>query len=329
MMELMLDLPIVAPPEKINYASPLLFIGSCFTEHISTHLQQLKFNVLQNPNGILFDPHSVSDSLISYIQNRQYTETDLFYLNELWQSWKYHSMFSNMDKHKCLHKINESRDQAHHFLKKTKWLVITLGSAFSYRLKENNLPVANCHRAPAQWFRKHLMTIDEINTVLDNCIHQLFLFNPGIRIIFTVSPVRHVRDGLIENNLSKARLIEIVHHLVNKFDRLHYFPAYELVIDVLRDYRFYDVDMVHPNYQATEFVLRKFTEHFIDAPSREIMEELRKIIIAKKHKAFHPASHAHRQFLSSHLEKIQELKTRYPFLNMEEELHHFSFGPNP
>lgn len=323
-MEFMLDLPIVAPPEKINYAAPILFIGSCFSEHISLHLQQLKFNVLQNPNGILFDPHSVSDSLVSYIENRQYDEKDLILLNDLWQSWHHHSIFSGNEKSKCLRLINEYQNHAHQFLKKTKWIIITLGSAFSYRIKENEMPVANCHRAPAQWFNKHLMTVDEINTALDNCIHQLFLFNPDIRIIFTVSPVRHIRDGIIENSRSKARLIEVVHNLINKFDKLYYFPAYELVIDVLRDYRFFDIDMVHPNYQATEFVLEKFSKHFIDKPSQELMQEVRKIINAKKHKAFHPNSNAHRQFLLNHFEEAQQLNAKYPFLDMSHEINYFS-----
>ena len=327
-MEFMLDMPILSPSQKINYADPLFLIGSCFTEHINNYLHELKFDVIENPNGILFDPHSVASGIVSYIQNDQFTDNDLFYLDELWQSWKHHSLFSNIDKEKCLRIISESQNRAHHFLKKAKWLIITLGSAFSYHLRENGFPVANCHRAPAQWFTKHLMTIEEIHAELDHCIHRLSAFNPNIRIIFTVSPVRHIRDGVVENNRSKARLIEAVHHLVNKFDKLHYFPAYELVIDVLRDYRFYDVDMVHPNYQATQFVLRKFTEHFIDPPSQEIMQEVRKIIIAKKHKAFQPSSNAHRQFLLSHFEKAQQLKTRYPFLDMDDELDHFSSCPN-
>jgi hypothetical protein len=155
-------------------------------------------------------------------------------------------------------------------------------------------------------------------------VHQLFQFNPDVKIIFTVSPVRHIRDGLTENNRSKARLIEAVHHLVNKFDRLHYFPAYELVIDVLRDYRFYDIDMVHPNYQATEFVLEQFTQHFIDQPSQELMKEVKKIVMAKKHKAFQPSSGAHRQFLLTYLVKVQQLSAQYPFLNLAEEAGYFS-----
>jgi len=185
--------------------------------------------------------------------------------------------------------------------------------------------VANCHRAPAQWFNKHLMGIEEINSALDNCIHQLFHFNKELQIIFTVSPVRHIRDGVIENNRSKARLIEVVHHLANKFDRIHYFPAYELVIDVLRDYRFYDIDMVHPNYQATEFVLEKFAQHFIDESSQAIMQEVKKIVIARKHKAFQPDTKAHKQFLQNHFEKVQQLKMRCPFLDLEEEINYFSF----
>ncbi|HVM88107.1 MAG TPA: GSCFA domain-containing protein [Puia sp.] len=323
-MEFMLDIPINAPDVKINYRDKILLIGSCFTEHIGNYMSELKFDVFQNPNGILFDPQSVASSIISYIQAKQYEENDLIYLNELWQSWQHHSIFSKTDKRECIEAINDSQKKAHSFLAKTKWLIVTLGSSFSYRLFENNLPVANCHRAPAQWFHKHFMNIEEINAILDNCIHQLFQFNPEIRIVLTVSPVRHIRDGVTENNRSKARLIEVVHHLINKFSRLYYFPAYELVIDVLRDYRFYDKDMVHPNYQATEFVLQNFTRYFIDEESRNILDELRKIIIAKKHKAAHPSTSAHKNFLKSNLEKTLELKARYPFLHLADEIGYFS-----
>ena len=251
-MEFQLPINIPSLPEPIRYGDKILLTGSCFTEHIGNNLRDWKFDTFQNPNGILFDPASVAASLVSYIQPRQYVEDDLVFFNELWQSWQHHSQFSHTDKEECLQGINNSQTRAHAFLKETKWLIITLGSSFSYRLSGTAQPVANCHRAPAKTFDKHLMTIEEINTALDNCLYQLFHFNPGLNILFTISPVRHARDGVVENNRSKARLIESVHHLVNKFDRLWYFPAYELVIDVLRDYRFYDVDMVHPNYPATE-----------------------------------------------------------------------------
>ena len=168
------------------------------------------------------------------------------------------------------------------------------------------------------------MGIDETNDLLEDCISELMLFNPKLKIIFTVSPVRHIRDGVVENNRSKARLIEAVHNLVNKFDRVYYFPAYELVIDVLRDYRFYDIDMVHPNYPATEFVLEKFIQSCIDEPSQQIMEEVKKIVTARKHKAFQPSTNAHKQFLQAHLEKTKGLMKRYPFLDFNEELEYFS-----
>jgi hypothetical protein len=180
------------------------------------------------------------------------------------------------------------------------------------------------HPAPAQDFDKHMLTIEEINSALDNALHQLWRFNPGLQVIFTVSPVRHIRDGVIENNRSKARLIEAVHNLANKFDRVWYFPAYELVIDVLRDYRFYDVDMVHPNYAATTFVLEKFTGHFIDESSRRIMEEVRRLVSARKHRPLHPATDAHRRFLQEHAQKTKELGARYSFLDLREELDYFS-----
>ncbi|MES1224153.1 MAG: GSCFA domain-containing protein [Bacteroidota bacterium] len=339
-MNFMVDIDIKKLPSKISYQDKILLIGSCFTEHIGNALQELKFPVLQNPNGILFDPASVCKSLVSYIENKQYREEDLFQLNEVWNSWQHHSRFSNIDKTECLRIINKSQQKAHSFLKEADWIIITLGSSFSYRLSGNvtqrkdsseapplegfGEAVANCHRAPAQWFNKHLLGIDETVSMLDNTYHRLLQFNPNLNIIFTVSPVRHIRDGVIENNRSKARLLEAVHHLVNKFNSLHYFPAYELVIDVLRDYRYYDIDLVHPNYMATEFVLEKFTASAIDEESQKLMQEVKKIMIARKHKAFQPETKAHLQFLNAHFEKTKQLLEKYPFLDLKEELVYFS-----
>jgi hypothetical protein len=334
-MDFMINIDIKKLPQLVRYEDSILLIGSCFTEHIGNSLQELKFPVLQNPNGILFDPHSVCKSLISYIENKKYNEDDLFMLNEVWNSWQHHSRFSHLDKKEAISQINGSQDRAHHFLKKADWIIITLGSSFSYRLSQTGhseapggvsdvLSVANCHRAPAQWFNKHLLGIDEIVSMLDNCYHRLLQFNPKLQIIFTVSPVRHIRDGVVENNRSKARLIESVHHLVNKFDRLYYFPAYELVIDVLRDYRFYDIDLAHPNYMATDFVLEKFAQCCIEEEAQNLMKEIKKIIIARKHKAFQPNTNAHKQFLESHVEKVRTLISKYSFLDLSEELTYFS-----
>jgi GSCFA family len=338
-MQFQLPIQITAPEKQISYHDKILLIGSCFTEHIGNALDELKFRVLQNPHGILFDPISVCKSLDSYIENKKYVENDLFQLNEVWNSWQHHSRFSNINKEECLRVINHSQQQAHDFLKQTDWLVITLGSSFSYRLKADSsqIPppigggrgggmagVANCHRAPAQWFDKHLLTIDETAGELKDCIDRLLEFNKHLKIIFTISPVRHIRDGVVENNRSKARLIEAVHQTIAEYKQLYYFPAYELVIDVLRDYRFYDIDLAHPNYMATEFVMEKFKTGFIDESSQKLMEEIRKIVIAKKHKAFQPATNAHKQFLKAHFEKTKELLEKYPFLSLREELDYFN-----
>jgi hypothetical protein len=325
-MEFQLPISIPPLPQPIRYGEKLLLTGSCFTEHIGNALRDWKFDTLQNPNGILFDAASVAASLISYIEPRRYEKEDLVFFNELWQSWKHHSHFSHVDAAECLRGINASQEKAHAFLREADWLIVTLGSAFSYRLADGSEPVANCHRAPGQTFHKHLMEIVEINAALDSCLHQLFYFNPRLRVIFTVSPVRHIRDGVVDNNRSKARLIEAVHHLVGKWDRLFYFPAYELVIDVLRDYRFYDVDMVHPNYPATAFVLEQFVQHCIDEPGRRLLEEVKKIVTARRHRPFQPATQAHRRFLQEHWQKTAELAKRYPFLDFSEELAWFSGG---
>lgn len=322
-MNFMIDINIKSPDKQIAYPEKIFLSGSCFTEHIGRRLEDLKFPVLQNPNGILFDPLSVCKSIVSYIQRKQYTADDLFELNELWQSWQHHSQFSGMNKEAVLQNINRSQQAAHEFLKEADWLIITLGSSFSYQLLKTGEPVANCHRAPAQQFRKHLLEVSQTVGALDNCIHQLFHFNKKIKIIFTISPVRHLRDGVTENNRSKARLIEAVHHLVNKFDRLYYFPAYELVIDVLRDYRFYDIDLAHPNYAATEYVFEKFIQHFVQADAQALMEEIKKITIARRHKPFQPETEAHKEFLLTHLKKVVQLQERYEFLGLEEEVKYF------
>jgi len=300
-----------------------MLTGSCFTEHIGQRLSELKFNTLMNPNGILFDPISVADSLISYMEGRTYQEQDLYFHQELYHSWKHHSRFSAPDPTTVIQGIHQSQKAASAFLQKADWLIITLGSANSYRLVATGQTVANCHKAPAQTFEKHMHTTDEIITALDGMLYRLFRYNPGLKIIFTISPVRHIRDGIMENNRSKARLLEAVHHMVDKFDRLYYFPAYELVVDVLRDYRFYDIDLVHPNYAATQFVLEQFGQTYMDGATLELMDKLDKIRIARAHKPFHPDSERHRSFRQKTYEQILALQQLHPYLALEEELAYF------
>jgi hypothetical protein len=310
-------------PEYITYEHKIMLIGSCFTEHIGNNLQDLKFNVLQNPNGILFEAASVCRSLVNYLDNKQYKAEELSFQNELWQSWDHHGRFNHPDQEKALEGINTSQQQAHAFIKEADWLIITLGSSFVYRLKETNAFVANCHKAPGTWFEKYLIPITEQIELLDNTIHRLFYSNPKLKIIFTISPVRHLRDGVVDNNRSKARLIETVHHLVNKFDRLFYFPAYELVIDVLRDYRFYDIDLAHPNYAATQFVMEHFADFAFDETTQDLMKEIKQLVIARNHKPFHPGSNQHQQFLKQHYAKAEALAKAHPSLDFTAELSYF------
>ena len=329
-MMLNIDLKKLVPP--ISYRDKIMLVGSCFTEHIGNALGDLKFSILQNPNGILFGPDAVCKSLLSYAENKKYTEADLFQLNEVWNSWQHHSRFSNLSSAEAIRIINESQQEAHDFLQEADWLIITLGSSFTYRLTQQAATakhaigdtVANCHRAPANWFTKEMLEVEDIKSMLEDCLKRLKEFNPKLKFIFTVSPVRHIRDGVVENNRSKARLIESVHYIDAKFESAYYFPAYELVIDVLRDYRFYDIDLVHPNYPATEFVLEKFAESCIDENTQQLMQEVKKIIIARKHKPFQPETKAHLQFLITHFEKAKLLQEKYSFLDLKEELVYFS-----
>jgi len=313
-----------------------MLIGSCFTEHIGNALEELKFSVFQNPNGILFGPDSVCRSLDWYMENRELTENDLFQLNEVWNSWMHHSRFSHIQKQAALAAMNSTREQAHSFLRETDWLIITLGSSFSYRLTATanrasealHAGVANCHRAPASWFSKEMLGIPAMQAMLESTLERLRQFNPSMNILFTVSPVRHIRDGVVENNRSKARLIEVIHQLVKAHSFVHYFPAYELVIDVLRDYRFYDIDLVHPNYPATTFVLEKFTQSCIEEETARIIQEVKKINIARRHKAFQPDTMAHRAFLADFAEKARKLTEQYPFLDLGSEITYFTSPPD-
>ncbi len=311
----------------INHQQSILLIGSCFTENIGSKLKQFKFSVLENPNGILFNPVSIATSIDSYISNKQYTAADLFYENECWNSWEHHSRFSHPDQAACLQGINAFQQHAHDFIKTADWLMITIGSAFVYEL-HNKYVVANCHKVPTDKFNKRLLTVDEVANVLQNTLNNLVAFNPSIKIIFTISPVRHIRDGFVENNRSKAALIQAVHQLTNAEKNILYFPAYELVIDDLRDYRFYAEDMVHPNYAATNYVWEKFVTTCIDEPSQKLMKEINVINAAKSHKPFNPTSVKHKKFLQTNLQKINELNKLHPYINFDEEIKYFE-APNP
>ena len=291
---------------------------------MAMRLKQHRFDVLDNPHGILFNPLSVANSIDSYIQGKQYCADDLFYLNELWNSWEHHTNFSNIDKDAALAAINQSQTVAAEYIRTASHVMITLGSAYYYILKETGQGVSNNHRAPAQWFEKKLMSISEITDKFSATLQSLLEVNPGVQIIFTVSPVRHYRDGLVENNRSKARIIEAVHELCDRFSQAYYFPAYELVIDILRDHRYYDIDFVHPNYLATDYVWGRLTEACMDEETIKLMKQVHEIAIARAHKPRFPQTEAHKKFMESYVQKIRALIAQHPYLQLNEELEYFN-----
>lgn len=291
---------------------------------MAMRLKQHRFNVLDNPHGILFNPVSVAGTIDSYIQGRQYSADDLFYLNELWNSWDHHTSYSDIDKQTALNRINQSQADAANFIREATHVMITLGSAYCYVLKETGVVVGNNHRAPANLFEKKLLSIEEIVTQFTNTLNALHAVNPDQQIIFTVSPVRHYRDGIVENNRSKARIIESVHQLCEKFPQAYYFPAYELVIDILRDHRYYDIDFVHPNYLATDYVWNRLTEACMNEPTLQLMKQVYEIAIARGHRPRFPQTEAHKKFRQSYVQKIRALMAQYPYLQLSEELEYFT-----
>jgi len=322
-------LPFTPKPflRKIEHHHQLFLAGSCFTEQIGAKLSNYKFKTIENPNGILFNPISISENIISYIDEKMYTENDLFLYNEIWGSWNHHTKFSDVSQTQALTKINQSQKAAHDFLKNADWLIITLGSSYVYEL-ENSKVVANCHKVPTDKFNKKLLSALEVENSLQIMLEKLKSFNPSLKIIFTISPVRHLRDGFVENNRSKANLIAAVHDLVASNENCFYFPSYELVIDDLRDYRFYAEDMVHPNYQATQYVWEKFTTACIDEQSLLIMKEIGIINSAKNHRPFNPTSNQHLQFLKTNLEKTLQLQQSNPYVDLTAEVDFFESGIN-
>lgn len=330
MSALKLKLTLDAKPasHKINYGERLLLMGSCFTENIGLKLQAHLFETLENSHGILFNPVSVQNALMDIIANKKYTELDLFLLNDVWNSWHHHSRFSGVTQTEALDKMNGAIQEAHSYLKSAHHLVITLGSAWLYTLNENvpnhmGMVVANNHKAPANWFTKKLLQPQELLSNLQSLVAALQSFNPNLHIVFTISPVRHLREGLVENNRSKAVLIQAVHDLVSMEKNIEYFPAYEYVIDDLRDYRFYSEDLVHPNYAATQYVWEKLVDTYMSAETQSIMKQVAELQLAFNHKPFFSGSTEHQKFLLSYIEKTMHLMAQCPQLPLEKHLHFF------
>jgi GSCFA family len=313
---------------KMKHTDKLLLVGSCFTEQIGKKLAAHKFSVLENPNGILFNPISIAKAVMSYAEGKLFTEDELFYYNELWASREHHTKFSNPDKKEAIQVINKSQQQAIDFIQNADWILLTLGSAFVYEWKDivakdnyENV-AANCHKIPTDKFDRRLTSAAEIKSILQKMEAAVRLINPNVKFIYTVSPVRHLREGFVENNRSKATLIQAIHELTNDTN-VFYFPAYELVIDDLRDYRFFAEDLAHPNYTATNYVWEKFVPAVIDEPSQSLMEKINEINAAISHKPFNPNSEGHKSFKLKYLHKVKLLQESYVHLDLNEEIKYF------
>lgn len=317
-MEFRLEFEPMSFTSKISLADKILLMGSCFTEHMFEKLTDFKFTSFQNPHGILFNPASICASLNSYINNTHIKESELFFQNSLWNHWSFHSSRSRTELKETLAIMNSDINTGTQFLKDSNWLIITFGSAFVYE-KNNHEIVANCHKAPASTFTKRMLGVDEIVLMYADLLRKIAVYNPSLKIIFTVSPVRHLREGFIENNRSKSALFLSIDKLIGVFNNCFYFPSYELIIDDLRDYRFYAEDMVHPNYLATNYVWNKFSLACIDGKSREIFKELDQLKNAMKHRPIHPDSEEHQKFREKFRSMILNLTDRFPDIDFQNE----------
>lgn len=278
-----LNIQIPKSLNTINIDDGLLFIGSCFSEHISKKLKDYNFNVMEHSNGIVFNPISLAYPFKLLTQNKKYTYDDLIFANNQWKSIHHHGSIHHSNQDDLLNKINEDLSSLRHTISSSKHLFITFGSAYVYAHIEKKHIVANCHKLPQQDFIKRRLTINEIHDEWSKVIEYLFELNPNINLVFTVSPVKHLRDGIHENNLSKSTLLLSIESIIKQHPQVHYFPAYELVIDDLRDYRFFNNDLAHPNQLAIDYVFDKFTETYFSEKAMNYLNKNKQLFTLNQH----------------------------------------------
>ena len=310
--------------QKITHNERLLMIGSCFSEHIGDRLNELKFNLFSNPFGIVFNPKSIELMLLRSIRKDYFTESTIFEKDSQYFCFEAHSVFTEDNAAQLINKLNETIDHCHSILISLDYLIITFGSAFAYKHNDTQSIVANCHKLPQAVFEKVLLEQDGIASDYKRLMDELKTVNSNIKIIFTVSPVKHLREGVEENSLSKAILIQTVHKLVKQFENCFYFPAYELVNDDLRDYRFYEPDMAHPNGQAIDYVWQRFSEVYFSNDTLLLNDKLKQLNQAMKHRIFHERSESSIKFKNDFFRKCKELQEEFPFLNLSKELNYFN-----
>ena len=312
--------------KRIRYSGEIMLLGSCFTDHMGNLLQVHKFRCDLNPFGVLYNPLSIVEAIRELLQQKVYALSDLFEGCGLWHSWMHHSSFSAATPDECLLQINERLQGSAQKLRKSKWLIITWGTAYAYFHRELAvaLPygglVGNCHKQPDRCFTRRRLSVDEIVKEWSLLMEELKAVNPELNILFTVSPIRHIKDGLHGNQLSKSTLLLAVDTLCQRYENCTYFPSYEILMDELRDYRFYADDMVHPSQLAIDYIWECFKNLYFDDETQQIMNEWSDIQKALRHKPFHPESEAYKRFLSQIVLKINGLKEKFPYFEVQNEL---------
>lgn len=287
---------------------------------MGVRLQRLKFPTQVNPFGIVFNPISVAKTLERLLEGEPFREADLLENQGLWHSFEHHGSFSKPDKIAALEFINEAFSECKTFLKNTNRLIVTLGTAHVFLLKKTGEVVANCHKVPAAEFERSRLTVGEVVQALLPVFEKLKVVLPQLEIIVTVSPVRHLRDGLMENQRSKATLLLALEEISQRLPFVHYFPAYEILLDDLRDYRFYAEDMAHPSPQATDYIWEYFENTFFEEKTKALCGRIEGVLSALSHRPFHPQSVEHLAFLGRQVAVLQQLSLEFPKLKFEEEL---------
>ncbi len=315
-MILSTEIPLKKQPHnQIDYNSKLFLLGSCFSENIGNKLDYYKFQSCQNPFGILFHPKAIENLITNAINKKEYTEEDIFFNNERWHCFEAHSNLSSANKEDLLQHLNTAINQTNKKLHNSTHLTITLGTSWVYREISSNIIVANCHKIPQKKFLKEILSIYEITENLEAIISLVKAVNPKINILFTVSPVRHIKDGFIENQQSKAHLLSAIHKVIEPRKNIYYFPSYEIMMDELRDYRFYAEDMIHPNETAINYIWEKFSDVWISEKAQQTMKKIEVIQKGLTHRSFNPNSEQHQLFLKNLQEKKETLIKAFPFMN--------------
>ena len=310
---------------KISYDDPIMLFGSCFSDNIGYKLDHYKFKVNINPFGLLYNPKSIYNNISALLDNTEPKEADLIEHNSLWHSWDFHGSFSAEKKTDALSVMQSQFTNASKELKNIKVLIITFGTSWIYRYSESNKTVANCHKVSSEKFERYRLSTKEIIKDYEELINKIKKINPELIIIFTVSPVRHLKDGAHDNQLSKSSLLLAIDSLTRSFNNCYYFPSYEIMMDELRDYRFYKNDMIHPSYLAVDYIWDKFRLSFISNHCYDLMNQVKKLRDALSHKPLKENSEKHKKFKKKFLEFSINLSNQNPFLNLKEEIDFFNY----